>query len=62
MAYASVAKTVILPLQDVLNLDETARMNIPASSGSNWAWRLTPGQLTKEAEDRLKLLVHIYNR
>jgi malto-oligosyltrehalose synthase/4-alpha-glucanotransferase len=62
MAYASVARTAILPLQDVLNLDETARMNIPASSESNWAWRLLPGQVNNEIQDKLRHLVHMYNR
>ncbi len=62
MAYASIAKTVILPLQDVLNLDETARMNIPASAENNWAWRLKPGQINKSTEDKLKQLVDMFNR
>lgn len=62
MAYASIAKTVILPLQDVLNLDETARMNIPASAENNWAWRLTQGQVNRSVEDKLKQLVHMFNR
>ena len=62
MAYASVAKTVVLPLQDVLGLDESARMNVPSSGENNWAWRLTLGQLTLEAENTLKEWVWLYNR
>jgi 4-alpha-glucanotransferase len=62
MAYASVAATVILPMQDVLNLDENARMNIPASADSNWSWRLLPGQINKDIENKLKHLVTMYNR
>lgn len=62
MAYSSVAKIAILPLQDVLNLDESARMNIPASANNNWSWRLTPGQLNKDIENQLKYLVELYNR
>jgi malto-oligosyltrehalose synthase/4-alpha-glucanotransferase len=62
LAYSSVAKTVILPLQDILGLDETARMNIPASAENNWSWRLMPGQLSKEVEDMLKHLTWLYNR
>ena len=61
-AYASVAKTVILPLQDLLNLDETARMNIPASAEHNWAWRLLPGQLNSEAAETLRKWTVRYNR
>lgn len=62
MAYASVAKTAILPLQDVLNLDGSARMNIPASADSNWSWRLTPGQVNRDIEEKLRHLVYMYNR
>lgn len=62
MAYASVAKTAILPLQDVLALDAQARMNIPASGEANWAWRLQPGQLTGADEDRLRQWTILYNR
>jgi malto-oligosyltrehalose synthase/4-alpha-glucanotransferase len=60
--YASVAKTVILPVQDVLGLDETARINTPASTENNWLWRLLPGQLTVEAEIRLREWSTRYNR
>src|SRR5690606_9989562 len=36
MAYASVAQTVIVPLQDLLSLDGDARMNSPGCSDGNW--------------------------
>lgn len=62
MAYASVAKIVILPLQDVLGLDETARMNTPASVKLNWLWRLKPGQLLPGAKNQLLKWARLYNR
>lgn len=62
LAYASVANIAVLPLQDVLGLDEIARMNIPASGENNWQWRLLPGQVTTEAENRLKEWTILYNR
>jgi len=62
LAYASVAKTAILPLQDVLGLDETARINTPGSTTNNWAWRLVPGQLSSAAEHFLKELTWLFNR
>lgn len=62
MAYASVAKTVILPLQDVLGLDENARMNTPASVKSNWLWRLKPGQLLPMFKNQLLKWARLYNR
>ena len=35
----SVANLAIFPLQDVLGLDGSHRMNLPGSSDGNWAWR-----------------------
>lgn len=49
----SVADTVIIPLQDVLNLGSEARMNVPSRADGNWAWRLLPGQLTPEIAHKL---------
>lgn len=62
IAYASVADIVIIPLQDILGLDKTARMNIPASTQGNWAWQLTSQRSLKEQENTLKLWTTIYNR
>ncbi|TDH21562.1 malto-oligosyltrehalose synthase [Segetibacter sp. 3557_3] len=62
LAYASVANTVILPLQDVLGLDETARMNTPSSGSGNWNWRLLPKQISEHAESLLKEWTYVYNR
>lgn len=62
LAYASVAQIVILPLQDVLGLDSSARMNKPSSSENNWAWRLLPSQLQPRAEHQLREWVYLYNR
>ena len=53
LTYLSRADTVILPLQDVLGLDTTARMNTPGTVGDNWGWRLPPGLLTEEVAGRL---------
>jgi len=62
LVFSSVAKTAVLPVQDLLNLDESSKMNSPGSSEDNWAWRLLPGQLTVEAESQLKLWTRLYNR
>lgn len=39
-AMRSVAKLCIIPMQDVLGLDNRARMNRPSTTGINWKWRL----------------------
>jgi len=62
LAYSSVAKIVIIPMQDVLGLDEDSRMNTPSSGENNWAWRLMPGQLSYDAEHQLKEWTYLYDR
>ena len=41
---ASTANTVILPVQDILILDSDTRVNTPASSENNRAYRVTKEQ------------------
>ena len=38
--------TVVIPMQDVLGLDGSARMNYPGTIGGNWLWRMKPDQLS----------------
>lgn len=48
MALESPAAHVVLPLQDVLNLDDSARVNIPGTVCGNWRWRgpwMAPAEL-----------------
>jgi 4-alpha-glucanotransferase len=49
-------------MQDLLVLDESARMNIPSSASNNWSWRLLPGQVSVETENLLNELTWLYNR
>ncbi len=62
MAYASTADTVILPLQDILGLDETARMNNPASAKNNWLWRLPAKRLSNKYKKQLLRWAKLYHR
>lgn len=61
-AYASVADTAVFQMQDVLELDNKARMNLPSTVGANWRWRMKEGQFTSERQIRLKGLAQIYGR
>lgn len=61
-AYASVANIVILPMQDVLGLDESARMNIPSSAHNNWSWKLTAQQLKEADTGFLEEWASLFNR
>jgi len=62
MAYASVANVAIIPVQDLLCLDETARMNQPSSTRGNWGWRLRPFQLPEDLKQNLLLWSKLYRR
>jgi 4-alpha-glucanotransferase len=61
-AYTSVARTAIVPVQDILGLGSTARMNRPGASHDNWSWRLPPAALTRDHADRLRRLAEISGR
>ncbi len=52
----SVADTAIIPLQDLLGLDDSARMNRPARKRGNWRWRIKPGALPPRTAERLREL------
>jgi 4-alpha-glucanotransferase len=62
LAWSSVAACAIAPLQDVLRLDQTARMNRPGTPGGNWRWRFQEGQLAPELLDRLAEMTETYER
>lgn len=62
MCYASAAKTVIVPLQDILGLDGSARMNVPSSSDGNWTWQLKDSSITPKTVRYLQNLCMEYNR
>ena len=59
---ASVADVVIVPLQDVLGLGSSARMNLPGTVSGNWKWRYRPGALSPELSGRLRSLAALYDR
>jgi 4-alpha-glucanotransferase len=62
LAYASAAKIVIVPVQDLLNKDSRARMNTPASVKGNWMWRLKPGDLDEKIQEKLLMFTKLYGR
>ncbi len=50
MVLASDAEVAITTLQDVLGLDDDARMNTPGTAEGNWVWQATEDQLAKSAD------------
>lgn len=61
-AYASVASAAIFQAQDILALDNSARMNFPSTIGGNWQWRLLKGQLDEALAKKLRALAKTYGR
>ena len=62
LALRSPANTAIYPLQDVLGLGSTARMNVPGREEGNWSWRFQWNQLTPQVEQHLHRLTLEANR
>ncbi len=58
----SVAGYAIMPMQDLLQMDGSARMNVPGVSDGNWGWRLSGGELTAKIAGELRNLTEMYNR
>ncbi len=62
MAFASRADLAIVPMQDILALDSTNRMNTPGTLGGNWLWRFDWSELTSERQQRFADAVQRYGR
>eukprot|EP00775_Hariotina_reticulata_P005043 gene5043-5285_t len=64
-AMMSVSNTSVILLQDIMRLDNSARMNVPGKAAGNWAWRAGSSDvwltLSDEAAE-LKRLAYIYDR
>jgi len=58
----SVADICIVPVQDLLCLPSSARMNMPSRAAGNWTWRCPEGALTPEIEARLAALAEVSDR
>jgi malto-oligosyltrehalose synthase/4-alpha-glucanotransferase len=62
MAFASPARTAVIPIQDYLKLGREARMNTPSTSKGNWLWKLENRGIEKGIEDTIRKLTVMYNR
>ncbi len=56
------AKTCIIPMQDYLGYDNTCRINTPSTVGTNWRWRLTEEDLSKELQEEILGIAKRYGR
>jgi 4-alpha-glucanotransferase len=62
LAWSSRAALAMAPLQDLLNLGNEARMNVPGRSDGNWRWRCTENMISDAAFERLRGLTKSSNR
>ena len=54
----SIAFLAVIPMQDILNLDDSARFNTPGTLGSpNWEWKLTSFNDFKQKIDMMRKLI-----
>lgn len=60
--FQSPARTVIIPMQDILKLDGQARMNLPGTLGGNWQWRMKQNALTETLSENLRHMNRLYGR
>lgn len=62
LAFSSVSFLSMMPMQDVLMLDSTARMNLPGTVGDNWNWRFEWKQVNPDIIDKLSHMMVLYQR
>ncbi len=65
-AHASVADLCVIPMQDYLGLDNSARINHPSTNGTNWMWRMSGGVIegpfAEKLKARIRKLTELYGR
>ena len=61
-AHAAVSDLCVIPMQDYLLLDNSARVNFPSSMGTNWQWRMKKADLTAALAKEIKTLTQRYGR
>jgi 4-alpha-glucanotransferase len=62
LAFASVCRLAILPMQDVMRLGHGHRMNYPNTKAGNWCWRFDWSQVTAQLADQLTQWTQLYGR
>ena len=60
--FASHAKLVILPIQDILGFGSDTRLNTPGVADGNWGFRITKEQLDGVDIEKFKRLNSLYRR
>ncbi|MBP3605052.1 MAG: 4-alpha-glucanotransferase [Clostridia bacterium] len=58
----SPARTVMLPMQDILLFGEDTRYNTPGRPEGNWAFRFSEQQIESAPWERMRMLLSLYGR
>ena len=53
------ANLFIAPIQDILSLDDSSRLNKPGTTKNNWRWKIN--QTLEEIEDDLRIFSELGN-
>ncbi|UFS68613.1 4-alpha-glucanotransferase [Geomonas sp. RF6] len=61
-ALSSVADYCIIPMQDLLALPASCRMNVPGVAGGNWSWRCPPDAFSADLARSYRELTERYGR
>ena len=61
-AIASSAVYAVIPMQDIIGIDNAGRMNMPSTTGTNWAWRMKKSDLKQSAAENLAFVSNLYGR
>ena len=59
---SSVPKLVVLPMQDLLGLGSSARMNTPGTVVGNWTWAMEWSQVPPDLAERIRTAAQRYGR
>ncbi len=62
LAWASVANTAMVPMQDLLGLESDARMNLPGTTQGNWQWRARHHDFSDRLAEDLGKMTVLYGR
>lgn len=62
LVMSSAANLSIIPIQDILGLDEKTRMNRPSTSRGNWKWRMSGSDMSLVKFDKITEFTETYSR
>ena len=60
--YASVCDLAVVQMQDLLRLDESARINDPSGGANNWCWRMQKEDVDEDLAHNLADLMKLFCR